>query len=356
VTNRYRPEGLREFAAAVLERLGLAAPEADGVAEVLVDAECRGVPSHGLLHLPMYARMLRQGEARPDARPRLLQDTGPLTLVDGDAGLGPVVGRYGMNLAIERARRFGVGIALTRNTNTFGAAAFYVEMAVRQGMAAVVCSNSAAVLAPHGTAAPLLGTNPLAIGVPALEEPPVIVDMACSVTAWGNIIMARDAGEPTTPPGWALNREGAPATSPVEALAGALLPFGAAKGGALAVGIELLTGALSGAAFDEPIPDWPGLVRHRKRSQWLMAIDIGRLRPLEEFQAGVDSFARQLRRAPRAPGVAEVRLPGERAARVRQQAVAEGVSLASHVERDLLELARSCSLTPPESTLSGRRG
>ena len=247
-SRRYRHEDLFEYGCRVLERLDVPAAHARDVAGCLIKAELRGVDSHGLVRLPVYARRVQAGvvKARPDIR--LISSGTAAALVDGDNGLGPVVGTRAMEAALELARSHGTGFVGVRHSNHFGPAAYYVEKAVSQGFIGVAISNAPPHMAPFGGRARFLGTNPVAIGIPAGEEDPLIFDASTSVVARGKIIMAAHTKTPI-PEGWAIDPEGYPTTDPEQALAGAVLPFGGPKGSAISFIIDVLCGVMTGASF-----------------------------------------------------------------------------------------------------------
>ncbi len=212
-SRRYRHEDLFEYGCRVLERLDVPAAHARDVAGCLIKAELRGVDSHGLVRLPVYARRVQAGvvKARPDIR--LISSGTAAALVDGDNGLGPVVGTRAMEAALELARSHGTGFVGVRHSNHFGPAAYYVEKAVSEGFIGVAISNAPPHMAPFGGKARFLGTNPVAIGIPAGEEDPLIFDASTSVVARGKIIMAAHTKTPI-PEGWAIDPEGYPTTDP----------------------------------------------------------------------------------------------------------------------------------------------
>jgi LDH2 family malate/lactate/ureidoglycolate dehydrogenase len=239
VTRVFQHDHLFDFGCRVLERLDVPAQDAREVAGCLIKAELRGVDSHGMVRLPVYARRVKVGAvlARPDLR---LTPVGTASvLVDGGNGLGPVVGARAMDAAIDLARAHGTGFAGVRHSNHFGPAAYYVERAIAAGLIGVAISNAPPNMAPFGGRTRFLGTNPVAIGVPAGEERPLIFDASTSVVARGKIIVAAHTGQPI-PEGWAIDPDGHPTTDPEQALAGAVLPFGGAKGSALSFIIDIL--------------------------------------------------------------------------------------------------------------------
>ena len=201
------PGKLTGFAAACLEKLGLGAADARLVAESLVESNLRGVDSHGVVRLPHYATRLRNGTVK--ARPRIsVRSTGPSTaVVEGDAGMGQLVAARAMQEAISLARQTGVGAVAARNSSHCGACAYFVELAVTQGMVGMALTHTDSIMVPPGMKNIFLGSNPIAFGAPGGSEPPVIIDMSTTHAAWGKVIVARQEGKPI-PPDWGVDSRG----------------------------------------------------------------------------------------------------------------------------------------------------
>ena len=218
------------------------------VSACLIKAELRGVDSHGMVRLPVYARRIQAGvvKARPDIQVRPAGTAS--ALIDGDNGLGPVVGARAMRVGARSRRTHGTGFVGVRHSNHFGPAAYYVEKALSAGCIGLAISNAPPNMAPFGGRTRFLGTNPVAIGVPAGDEPPLIFDASTSVVARGKIIVAAHTGT-AIPEGWAIDPDGYPTTDAQQALAGAVLPFGGPKGSAISFIIDVFCGVLTGAAF-----------------------------------------------------------------------------------------------------------
>ncbi|MBX6773490.1 MAG: Ldh family oxidoreductase, partial [Chloroflexi bacterium] len=215
---RVSSEALQRLVQALFEHEGLPPEDAATIARVQVEADLRGMHSHGTRAVPTYLERVRRGIINP--RPAIrVTDLGIAALVDGDAGPGQVVAVRAMEECIARARRHRIGLALARRSNHFGAAGFYAGMAVAHDLIGIVTTNGNLVLAPWGGLTPTVGNNPLAIGVPAGVEPPLLLDIATSVVAGGKIdLLAAEGGR--LPPGWWLDARGQPARDVAEALAG----------------------------------------------------------------------------------------------------------------------------------------
>jgi len=249
-TARFAPEALVAYASAVLERVDVPASDARTVAECLTMADLRGVDSHGLIRLVPYTRRIQAGVVKARPAIEVTMSFGAIAAVDGDNGLGPVVGLRAMEAAIELAEANGIGFVGVRRSNHFGVGAFYVDKAVRRGLLGCAISNAPPNMAPFGGRERFLGTNPFAVGIPVGTGAPMIFDASSSVAARGKIIAAAQKGQ-SIPAGWAIDPDGVPTTDAKLALLGAVLPFGGAKGSAISFIIDILSGTLTGAAFGQ---------------------------------------------------------------------------------------------------------
>lgn len=342
---KFSPHELTMYAAALLNRLGVEVEASSLVAETLVDAEARGNASHGLTHLLLYARRIREGSVKTTARPEVVSDRGNTVVIDGDQGLGQIAASLAVETALAKAKRGGIGFAIVRNNTTFGAGAYYAERITREDCVGLVFSNSGPIMAPWGGKLPILGNSPFAIGLPAKDSPPFLLDMACSVTARGNIQLALEQGK-SLAEGLALDSEGNPTTDPAQALAGSVLPFGSYKGYGLAFAIELITGALSGSELTSEGMPRQDLLRPTGRSQAFIAIDIAHLLPVDSFKERVQHMIEQAINSP-TRGDSQIRVPGNNSERRRQDSMARGIELHETTFAALQELGQDLGLAPP---------
>ena len=276
---------LTAFTSRCLEKLGLEAADAQLVADTLVIANLRGVDSHGVVRLPHYATRLRNGTVKP--RPRItVKHTGASTAqVEGDAGMGQLVALRAMEEAIALARSAGVGAVGARNSSHCGACAYFVEVAVRQGMIGLALTHTDPIMVPPGMKKIFLGSNPIAFGAPAAGGPPVIVDMSTTHAAWGKILVARQEGKPI-PLDWAVDADGKPTSDASRAVG--LAPTGAHKGYALAMMVEILCAHLTGVPFGLHVTKMYGeLDKPRNLGHFMLAIDPARFTDAREFAAQV---------------------------------------------------------------------
>lgn len=335
---RYRHEDLFTFGCGVLERLDVPSEDARDVSGCLIKAELRGVDSHGLVRLPVYVRRVQAGvvKSRPSVR---VQTAGrAAALVDGDNGLGPVVGARAMDAALDLARQHGTGFVGVRHSNHFGPAAYYVEKAVKRGLIGLAISNAPPNMAPFGGKHRLLGTNPVAIGIPAGHEDPLIFDASTSVVARGKIIMAAHNKTPV-PEGWAVDADGYPTTDPDTALAGAMLPFGGPKGSAISFIIDIFCGVLTGAAFGVHLNTLENVAAVQNVGHVFAAVRTDVFMEADEFRRRMDAILQMLKASPPAPGAAgRVLVPGEIELAAEARNRAHGLALAEAIAAQLATL------------------
>jgi LDH2 family malate/lactate/ureidoglycolate dehydrogenase len=334
---RYRHEDLLEHGCRVLERLDVPPQHAHEAVGCLVKAELRGIDSHGLVRLPVYARRIQAGvvKARPDIR--VLSSATAAALVDGDNGLGPVAGARAMDVALDLARKHGTGFVGVRHSNHFGPAAYYVERAIDQGFVGLALSNAPPHMAPFGGRTRFLGTNPVAVGIPAGNEDPLIFDASTSVVARGKIIMAAHSGSPI-PEGWALDPDGRPTSDAAQGLAGAVLPFGGPKGSAISFIIDILCGVLTGAAFASHLKTLEDLGSVQNVGHIMAAVRTDLFGTDAAFRERMDAILRMLKASPPAPGVARVLVPGEIELANERRARQHGIDLSPAVAAQLTSL------------------
>ncbi len=337
-------EELHRFAVEVLVRCDLTDADAGVVADVLVDADLRGVSSHGIALLPRNVQRLRRGKAKPRPEIRVVREQDAVMVLDGDAGLGPVVATRAMTHAIERAARHGLGAVGVRNANHFGAAGYYATMAANRGFIGLVASNAASIMAPPGGVTPVEGNNPVAVACPAGSEVPLVVDLALSVVSFNRIRQAARRGE-TLGQGWALDRHGEPTEDPSVALEGLLLPIGGHKGFALALVVDALTGPLTGGLFP-----WEVLANdHHGMGFLFLVIDVAHFVPVDEFRARMDTLLRAVRASESRSDGEPVRTPGERSAASRRERAVAGIPISSLPLADLQKLGEELKIPLPAS-------
>jgi LDH2 family malate/lactate/ureidoglycolate dehydrogenase len=330
---------LTRFVTGVFARAGMPDADATTVAEVLVWANLRGVDSHGVVRAPRYVALIEAGDVNP--RPVLTAriETAAAVLIEADRAAGPVALTAAMRAAAGKAREAGIGLALVRGTTHTAALGYYTLLAAREGLAALALSASTPLMAYHGARAAGVSTNPIAIAVPGGAHGPLGLDMATGVFAMGKLLEARWTGQ-ALPPGSALDRHGAATTDP--RAAEILLPMAGPKGSGLSLMIECLTSlVVSNAILAEALAGAaPGRRRRHTQNALALAIDLARFGDPAAFRAEVDRLVGALKALPRAPGVEEILMPGERAARTAERRRRNGIPLPAPVVQELAHLAR----------------
>ena len=338
---------LREFVAAVFVKTGLPAGDAARCAELMVAADARGADGHGVFRLPQYVKRIASGgiNLRPDIR--LIEDHPASAVLDGDNGMGHLVMTKAAHVAIEKARASGAGWVGVRYSNHAGPASLYASMPLAEDMIGVyIAIGNANHMAPWGGVELLLSTNPIAVAVPTLTHPPVVLDMATSVAAYGKVKRKVQDGE-MLPEGWMIDAHGAPLTDPGRVSEGSLLPIGGPKGYGLAFVIGLLAGTLNGAAFGRDVVDFNSdSVSVTNTGHAILALDVKRFMPVDEFKRRVDLVIDQVVTSTPREGGPPIRVPGAHAAEIEAESRRSGVALAPAVLDQLRRLADEWGVEP----------
>ena len=338
-------DALRNQVMELMRAWGMPQEAACVTAEVMSYADTHGIDSHGVLMLPLYDEFRRDGKLNLRADPQLVRDRGATCLWDGAAGLGHYPSTLAMDMAIQKARTFGIGMASVRGSHHYGAAGAYAMQAARQGLLGV--STSAVYrpgIVPTGGRIPMLGTNPIAFAAPGSTEPPFCLDMATSTVAVGKLKLAKLHGK-TLPEGWSVDQEGKPITDPVRALdiryltpLGALADLSSHKGYGLAAMVELLSTVLSGACF---APLHAAMRPNQKTpdvGHFFMAIDPTFLREEGAFEADLDAVTAALRKTPPVSEAEPVQVAGDPERREAQHRKAHGIPLPREVSSMIEDL------------------
>ena len=338
---------IRSMIADCLAAAGLLGDDAARCATLMTEADLTGADGHGIFRLAQYVRRLKANGF--NARPNItVTRTAPATaLVDGDNGMGHLVMTRAANEAIALARDTGVSWVGVRRSNHAGPAGLYAEMPAAHGMVGIYAAvANANHMATWGGTELLLGTNPLAIGVPS-GSGPIVLDMATSIVAYGTVkkYALRDLAMPQ---GWFVNPEtGEAITDPKRSHEGVLLPMGEYKGSGLALMLGFLGGVLNGAAFGRDVVDFNADDSSETNTgHFIIVADIARFIPRETFNAEVDRHVREFKQSKRLPGVDEIRLPGDRRRECRAERVRDGVPIAPALMVQLDKLAAELKVAP----------
>ncbi len=331
----------------LLLKSGASEEEASATAEVLAEGDLRGFASHGILRLPYIIRALKRGTIKSKAKVKVVKETPATALIDGGHGLGHYVATRAMQLAIEKAKKQGIAAVGVFNSSHFGIAGYYAELAMREGMMGIVTTTTDALVHPWGGVEPLLGTNALAIGFPT--KPPVLLDMAMSVAARGKLVDAMKKGQ-KIPEGWAVDSEGRSTTDPAKGLKGALSPFGGPKGYALSFVLELLAGPLVRAGVGKGVDGTLEPVKgFCTKGDFMIAINPSAFVSPKEFNSRVKEYVEEIKSSKKAPGVAEIMIPGEPERKAREKRLREGITIADEVWAEIKQIAKELSVVLPRA-------
>lgn len=349
---------LRVFTQNIFMAMGCSQAHAALAADVLLKSDLRGIDSHGVARLSGYTRLWEKQRINTNPDIKIVHETATTATVDGDAGLGLVVAPFAMQIAIEKAEKYGSGWVSVRNSNHFGIAGYHALMAVEKDMIGFAMTNASPLVAPTFSNERLLGTNPMCYAFPAGKYPPVIIDMATSAAANGKLEIAQRSGK-QVPEGWIQDKQGNYTTDP-HALktGGALLPLGSDrehgshKGFGLSATVDILSGVLSGAnygpwvppfvAFLEPPVNPPG----KGLGHFVGAMRVDGFRPADEFKADMDNWISRFKSSTTIDPAQKVIIPGEPELEAETDRIKNGIPLVDAVVNDLNELAVKFKIEP----------
>jgi LDH2 family malate/lactate/ureidoglycolate dehydrogenase len=337
---RFAHDVLAGVVADIFRRCGTGADDADLLSEHLVRADLRGIHSHGVMRVPGYAERLVRRAINPTGRPRVAKDRAGALVIDGDNSMGQIGGTFAMRHAIGRARATGVCVATVGHSNHAGAMEYYARMAVEAGMIGIATTNALPTMAPWGGIDKLVGLNPLAIGFPAGDEQPLLLDVALGATAHGKMQIYKQKGAPI-PAGWAFDRQGRPTTEIDAALEGLVQPIGRHKGIGLAMSMGILSTLLCDAGYGTESGNMVEGPQFGRDGQFYMALDIAAFEDVARFKQRMDKIIREYRSTRLAEGVERVYVPGEIEDTIERRNRRDGVPLNEQTVRNLTEAARS---------------
>jgi len=334
---------LTGFCERILVAAGVPAHKASITARPLVASNLRGVDSHGIQLLPFYVDQLLAGEMDAQADGRVISENGSCLLFDGQNSLGQWVGEVCCGHAVRIAKAHGMALVSARESNHFGAAAWWAQKMRAAGQIGIVMCNASPIVPPWQGKEGRLGTNPICMSVPG----PWLLDMATTTVAAGRIFKAFINGQPEIPAGWALDSEGVPTTDTAAAYKGMLMPLGGYKGSGLAMMVDIFCSVLSGGAMANEL----GGIRYRgkklRNSQMFMAIDVGRFMPVDEFAARVEGLVSLIKATPAAPGYDEVLVAGDPEWRTEAERRDKGIPLAEGNWETLCQAAARVKVEAP---------
>ncbi len=340
-------DALRDFIQSALVSQGLPVADALTVASLMAEADMQGSDGHGVIRLPQYIKRIRAGGINKHPQIRVVNERPGSAIVDGDNGMGHLVVSKAVDLAIEKARHCGVAWVGTRMSNHAGPASLYARKPLQHDMLGLYFAvGNANHLPPWGGTDMLLSTNPIAAAIPGADEPPVVLDMATTVAAYGKVKAKAKRGE-QMPVGWMIDRQGQPLTDPTRAGEGFLLPIGDYKGYGLALVVGLLAGTLGGAAMGKDVIDFNAdHVSTTNTGQAILVIDLSAFGDPAVFKHAVDKLVRDIRGSERLPGVDRIWLPGEQSHERRARYESQGIPIARGLVQELDALAKELHIAP----------
>jgi len=341
-------EDLTAWAAGLLEAANFPRPTAQLVAESLVAANLRGVDSHGVQLLPYYVEQVERGDMDAGAEGRVVSESGACLLYDGANGAGQHIASVCCGHALRLAHKHGIAIVVARESNHFGAAAYWGQKISAAGMIGIVMCNASPIVAPWQAKEARLGTNPICMSVPG----PWLLDMATTTVANNRILKALVNGEETIPAGWAVDSDGVPTTVTEAAIRGMPMPLGGYKGSGLAMLVEILCGLLSGGAMSVDVGGIRIPGKPVRASQTFIALDAGRFMPVEELQRRVEWLVETVKSAAPAKGYREVLVAGDPEWRAEAERRQNGIPLGDGTLKCLVETAARLGIGPPPAKLS----
>ncbi len=338
-TRAVRPDQLEECITQIFAGYGLPQADAAVVASTLVQADLRGVHSHGAMRVATYVRGIKEGSINVKPSITIAKDSGVNCVVDGDNGMGQVIAHRATEIAIERADKYGAGNVAVRGSRHCGAMAYYAIMMADAGCIGFATTNAGMNMAPWGGTKKLVGNNPFAVAFPAGKPWPMVLDMATSVAAGGKLDMAIIRGQ-KLPPGWALDASGKPTDDPLVARKeGSLVPVGGPKGYGMALWLDIISGVLSGGRFG-------GMLGAPGSSHFFQALKVDTFIPLAEFQSKMDEMIKQIVESPRQEGVDRIYIPGEIEYGLTEERMKNGIpteeAILDQLEKFAAEVGSAC--------------
>ncbi len=342
-----KAEELIRFVTELTEKSGVSHEDAEILADSLVDANLKGIDTHGVSRLPIYLKRISLGLINPKAEMTFKKNMPTAGILDANGGLGQVAGVKGMKEAIRVAGETGVGMVGVKNSQHFGAAGYYCGLACREGMMGLAFTNAEPALPAWGSYEAIFGTNPIAIGIPTGKEVPVIIDMSSSIVARGKIVAAARNGKPI-PEDWGLDPEGNPTTDAQKALDGSVLTMAGPKGYALALMVDVLSGVLTGAGYGKSVNSMYKDMNHPANvGHMLMAVNIEAFMAKELFYERIGRLADQIKSSKKRLGTSEINIPGERKHRVKEDRSKSGIVLDQSTIKELRALGVDHEVVPP---------
>lgn len=332
--------------------MGCSEADAKNIADVFIAAELRGLPSHGLMRLKDYFELWKSGRINVSANVKIVHETPSTAVVDGNNAIGMVAAVKSMEIAIEKAKQCGTGWVSTRNSNHYGIAGYYSEMALKHDMIGICMTNANPLVAPTWSVSRMLGTNPIAVAIPANKQPPFCADLATTPIARGKLAIAEKKGE-QVPLGYVQDKDGLPTSDPsILAKGGSMVTLGgdyehgSHKGYCLAAVVDIFSAVLSGANFGPFVPPSVAYlpVLDKKVGEgtghFFGAMRIDAFQPANTFKLKMDEWIETFRAAKPALGKEKVLIPGDVEREKIAKLLKEGITIIPAIEKDITEIAQ----------------
>jgi LDH2 family malate/lactate/ureidoglycolate dehydrogenase len=356
MTQQFFYQQLLTFTTNIFLQMGSTASNASVAAKALLSADLRGVDSHGIARLSGYVRLWKANRVNANPNISIVHQTPSTAVVDGDKGLGLVVAPAAMQIAIDKAKNVGTGWVSVKNSNHFGIAGYHAMMALEHDMIGIAMTNASATVAPTFSKERLLGTNPIAVVIPAGKEQPIVCDFATTTAANGKLeVIQRKNGD--APHGWVQNKDGHPSTDAHELKkGGAMLPLGgdidhgSHKGYMLGSIVDIFSGILSGANFGPWVPPFPAYLPMPENmpgegiGHFFGAMRIDAFRPAADFKADMDQWIQRFKTATPVNANQPIIIPGEPERALEKDRLANGLNLMDAVVEDLKQLGEEFSV------------
>ncbi len=352
----YTAEYLRSFTISVFEKIGCSKKDASSIADVLVAAELRGIPSHGMIRIKDYYQLFKAGRINVKPEVKIVHETPSTAVVDGGGGYGMVTSKKAMQIAIEKAKNVGTGWVSARNSNHFGIAGYYSMMALEQDMIGIAMTNANALVSPTFSKSRFLGTNPIAVAIPTGKHPAFVADFATSPIARGKLAIMGKKGQ-KAPLGFVQDKEGIPSEDPdIITRGGAILPLGSDyehgshKGYCLSAIVDIFSAVFSGANFGPFVPPQVAYLPLKDEKvgeglgHFFGAMRIDAFQDANAFKDQMDKWMDTFRNAESAKGKEEVLIPGDPERKFEEKHKKEGITLIDAVKNDLKEVATELKL------------
>jgi L-2-hydroxycarboxylate dehydrogenase (NAD+) len=343
----FQYEQLYAFTNAVFAGMGCSIEHAEIATKVLLSADLRGIDSHGVARLSGYVRLWQAGRINSKPAIKIIHETPSTAVVDGDQGLGLVVAPFAMEIAMQKAAAVGTGWVAVQNSNHFGIAGYHAMMALENEMIGMAMTNASALVAPTFSVEKMLGTNPIAVAIPAQEQPPFVADFATTTAANGKLEILQRKGQ-DAPIGWVQDHDGnASADANILKKEGSLLPLGSDrehgshKGYALGSIVDIFSAVLSGAAYGPWVPPFPAYIPMPENmpgkglGHFLGAMRVDAFRPADEFKSHMDHWINRFRNAQPIQGKEKVLIPGDPEREMELERMKTGIPLLAVVIEDL---------------------